>query len=170
MGPEVCPCLCYPYLCYMSQEMLVSFRPQKSVPFKIATNGQVWGRDCPLHNIICSAAAIRQYLHGVPSAMSGACLTIPVKFALIPASPWPPIMDGSTPSMPGLQAMLAKEGSELAGCCTESARGGPAGESCNKSGITMGTGAAGWLGQVTCLPRTSGFTEQSCEQVRCRRS
>ena len=39
-----------------------------------------------------------------------------MKFALMPSSPWPPNMDGCTPSLPGVQATLAKNGVELWGC------------------------------------------------------
>ena len=47
-----------------------------------------------------------------------------MKFALISSSPWPPNMDGCTPSLPGLQATLAENGVELRGCWMAVVRGG----------------------------------------------
>ena len=51
----------------------------------------------------------------------------PVKLALNPASPWPPTREGTSPSLPGEQAIVAMEGSEFSGSLTV----GPPDVACN---------------------------------------
>ena len=51
----------------------------------------------------------------------------PVKLALKPASPWPPTREGTSPSLPGEQAIVAMEGSEFSGSLTA----GPPDIACN---------------------------------------